>query len=85
MQEGKQPFIMPLDDRMDFTDAVDVHTVNEVLAAVYLELRDQFPISRMMERLGELAGTETLERWMFQILVQETIRKLTEDKQEKKL
>ena len=77
--EKPKPPLMLLDDRMEFTDAVDQQTMNEALAAVYLKQPVQIPMSQLLRRLERLAGTEPLERWMFQILVQELVRRLGEE------
>ena len=69
---------MPLDDRFPFAGAVSFETANEVLAEVYLQLHGEVPMSRLTVILEQAAEGETLERWLFQEMVQAVARQVRE-------
>ena len=69
---------MPLDDRFPFAGAVSFETANEVLAEVYLQLHGEGPMSRLTAILEQAAEGETLERWLFQEMVQAVARQVRE-------
>ena len=69
---------MPLDDRFPFAGAVSFETANEVLAEVYLQLHGEVPMSRLTAILEQAAEGETLERWLFQEMVQAVARQVRE-------